>query len=136
MASIDSLEGNNAALRKDLYIIKGQMIEKRKTIKELNDNLIKTVNDLNLVAEKKKKGEILIGQLVKRRDELLHRIGSKHIEPSIATFADYKFWIAEPFIKEAFKHYEIDEKAIDAVSAIKGLGSVIKNIDEKSEEKK
>ena len=134
-ASVANLVESNGLLRDENYRLKGQMITKRKLIKEQGDNIIKTVLDLENCGSKKKKGEILIAQLIGRRDELLHRIGSKIIDPSIGTFADYKFWVAEPFIKDTYSHYKPDKDQIDGVSAIRGLGSVIKKIDEKPKEK-
>ena len=121
-------------LRGDNYTLKGQLMSRRKTINELKENLVKSVNDLNLVSEKKKRGEIFISQMKKRRDEFLKRIGVAVPDASISNFADYKYWLSEPFIVDHYGSYEADKDIIDGVSAIRGFGKVLKKIDEKEDE--
>lgn len=115
--------------------LKDQLMARRKTIKELKDNLIKTTNDLNLLGDKKKKAEIFISQLIKRRNEFLRRIESKtYID--INSMADYKFFLSEPFIKDHYDSYNPNIDDVDRPSIIKGLGKVLDDMDlKKSEEK-
>ena len=127
------------AIREENFNLKGQLMKRRKIIKELNDNLVKTTNDLNLLGDKKKKAEIFISQLIKRRDEFLRRIESKtYID--INSMADYKFFLSEPFIKEHYDSYNPNIDDVDRPSIIKGLGKVLdemelKKSDEKPDEK-
>ena len=125
------LESKIKAYQEENYNLKGMLMMKRKTITELKDNLVKTVNDLNLLGEKldtvevkKKKAEILISQLVKRRDEFIKRIESKtYID--INSMADYKFFLSEPFIKDHYDPYNPKIDDVDRPSIIKGLGKVL-----------
>lgn len=117
----DRLEASsqlNDRLRDDNNTLKDQLMARRKTI--------------NLLGEKKKKGELYIAQLTKRRDEFLNRL-SAIPDASITNFNDYKYWLSEPFIVDSYKKYVADKDAIDGMSAIKGFGEIIKKIDEKED---
>lgn len=112
--------------------LKDQLMNRRKRISELETTLLEAVNDLNLLGEKKKRGEILIAEIVKRRDEFINRV-SAIPDASITNFNDYKYWISEPFIVDSYKTYVVDKDAIDGMSAIKGFGKILKKIDEKKQ---
>ena len=64
-ASVANLVESNGLLRDENYRLKGQMITKRKLIKEQGDNIIKTVLDLENCGSKKKKGEIGTSNFIK-----------------------------------------------------------------------
>ena len=103
--------------------LKQQLINRRKIIKELKTNLLNSINDFNLQSEQAE-------QLIKRRDEFINRLSATP-DASINNWADYKFWISEPFIVESFEPYKHDKDAIDGVSAIRGFCNLLKKIDEK-----
>ena len=135
--------------RKENYELKGQLIKKRHIIVAWELKILELTNDLNLlgseldiVKEKKKKAEKRIAEHVKiskeitaRRDEFLSRVKAPP-DVSITSFNDYKYWISEPFIIADYKVYEPAKGDIDGMSAIRGLGKVFDNIDEKKDEKK
>ena len=129
------LESKVRAYQEANHNLKGMLMNRRKTIKELKDNLLKTVNDLNLLEGKKKKGEIYIAELTKRRDEFLRRVQSPVGDANVDRLEDYKFFLSEPFIVDKFEKFVQDTEDIDGDSATKGLGIIFEKLDEKKEER-
>lgn len=112
--------------------LKAQMVAKRKIITELRDNLVNTVNELNLLGEKMSEKSKTVKELSRRRDEFLKRVSAVVIDTSIDNFPDYKYWISEPFIKDKYEPYSKDDDDIDEMSAIRGLGKLFNNVKKES----
>ena len=100
-------------LRKDNHQLKGQLINRRKLIREVKERLMELNNEYSRVVEKKEKASRHIEKLVKanrelkrRRDESIKRLRSEIPDEVIGgRLENYKYWIAEPFIVENFQSY-------------------------------
>jgi hypothetical protein len=126
-----------SGLKESNYILKGQLMTRRKTMISLVEDmktLKKEYDDLTLKLEtvemKKRKASVVIAQLVNRRDEFLSRLAAPVPSVDIDNFADYKYWISEPFIVEKYDIFT-SGKDVDTKSVLKGLDTIFKNVDGK-----
>lgn len=92
------------------------------------------------VKERHDKATKHYGELIKRRNETIHRLQSTAPDDILSgRFADYKLWIAEPLIKKDYKNYIVENDIgigrvfIDGESAIRGLDKIFKGDIEKKE---
>jgi len=125
-------------LREENNQLKDNLMNKRKLLKNISENLVKTINQFNIVSEKKarasKKIAELVGtskQLIRRRDEFIKRLKSAIPDEVIGgRFENYKYWLAEPFIKDEYvEHKEVNDNTtfIDSFSAYRGITKVLKD---------
>ncbi len=118
-----------------LKSLKLKILKKTETYRQLQ--LVKGSNDyLRLeIRDYRKQLELAnksCNELIERRDEFLNRLNAGI--PQANSFPDYKYWLSEPFIKEEYEIYKEDDKHIDGISAVKGLGQVLKNIETSNSE--
>lgn len=101
----------------------------KQNIAELKEEILNTVNDLNLLGDKLTEKENTVKEMIRRRDEVIKRIQIK--VPPTNNFPAYKYWISEPFIKDSFEEYtESKDEIIDEISALKGLDNALKQFNE------
>lgn len=133
---IRELESKIVLFREENNLIKDILMKKRHIISDLSQNLTKTVNDLNLIAEKKERASKHIEKLVKsnkelerRRDEFIKRLKSKVPDEVIGgRFENYKYWLAESFIVEDYKSYNgvnENETFVDQFAVYRELDKVL-----------
>lgn len=133
--------------------LKDMLIKRRHTIEDLQNELKDTVKIIieneevykKLEAEykeleiKKKNGEKYISEFAKRRDEVIKRLQMPMTEiPDLVlsgNMADYKYWLAEPFIKDKYAGVTKQlskEVFVDIVSSLRGFGKFLEK-DDKNE---
>lgn len=110
-------------------------------ISKNNAFMLKQENEKKKLKEKHDKASKYYGELIKRRNETIHRLQSTAPDDILSgRFADYKLWVAEPLIKKNYKNYIIENDIgigkvfIDGESAIRGLDNIFKKEDEKEED--
>jgi len=125
-------------LREENNQLKDNLANKRKLLKTISENLVKTVAQFNIISEKKDRASKKIAELVnigkqydRRRNEVIKRLESKMPDDIISgRFEDYKYWIAEPFIVDQYdEHKKINDNItfIDSFSAYRGIAKVLED---------
>ncbi len=124
---LELYKGSNEYLRQEARQLKDQLYNRRHTIEELKNNLVESVNSINLINAELDIMCKSVDELKARRDEFIKRLQSP--TPEANNFPDYKYWLSESFIVDNYTPYKFDDTHIDGVSAIKGLGNILKEMD-------
>jgi len=107
---------------RQLQLVKGSNEYLRLEIRELKNKIVHIKESLELANKS-------CNELIERRDEFLNRLNAG--VPQANNFPDYKYWLSEPFIVEKYEIYKEEDKHVDGMSAIKGLGQIFKDLDDK-----
>jgi len=126
---------NELALRnRDIKILKEELIT---VAKELIDNEAEFKKKIVDYTRELERQDNIIKELIERRDEFLIRIRAK-VPDSVLTsrFENYKFYLAEPFIRSKYDKTELPKEKevfVDVPSAVEAIGKIVEDENEKKD---
>ena len=126
---IKELENKLGRYKEENNNLKDGMMIKRKTITDLKNGVMDLNSRLDILIKTN-------NELKTRRDEFLKRLKSQIPDNVIGgKFENYKYWLAESFIVDKYKHYhgvDDNEVFVDQFAVQRNLSKVLKDEEKES----